>query len=258
MQQPPRHAHQLEGHTLCAQRWGSTRGPSVVLVHGLGVASTYYGRLASALAPSADVHVLELPGFGRAPKPAAPLGVEDLAAVVNAYARSAGLDRPMLVGHSMGSQVVLEAALQEPDRVHSVVGMGCVVDPRARTATRQGLRLLHDLLLESPSANWAVLRDYLRTGPRWYLGTLPHMLAYRTEEAATRLQVPLLIVRGARDPIATQGWSERLRQVTPAARLVVVPGAAHVVMHTHAAEVAALILREHAGMRETGGAPTPR
>lgn len=243
--------YEHDGHAFLAERLGRRDGPEIVLVHGIGVASTYFRPLAHLLAGSADVHLLELPGFGRTPKPAVPLSVAELAAVVNGYVASVDLDRPTLVGHSMGGQVVVEAAVQDPARVLTVVAMGCVVDPQARTAPQQGLRLLRDFLHETPSANWAVLRDYVRTGPRWYLGTVPHMLDYRTEETVLRLQLPLLVVRGARDPIVSREWSEQLSRLAPDARFVEVPGAAHVVMHTHPAEVNAEILAHIAALAET-------
>lgn len=207
-------------------------GQQYVLVHGIGVSSRYYTRLARALARTGGVHVVELPGFGGAPRPDVPSSVEDHAATLNAYVRSTGLDRPVLVGHSMGMQVVVEAALQEPALYLSVIGIGGVVDPSARTAWRQGLRLGLDTLREPPMANYAVLRDYLRTGPRWYLKTLPMMLGYRLEEALPRLTVPLLVLRGSRDPIATQPWAEQMQQLTPDARLVTLGRAAHVAMYS--------------------------
>lgn len=235
-------AYDHDGRTYLVKRLGPDIGPQIVLVHGIGVASRYYAPLARVLAQCAGVHVLELPGFGGAPKPESPLSVEELAAVVNAYVRAADLDQPVLVGHSMGAQVVVEAALQDSGLVPIVVAMGCVVDPRGRTALQQGLRLLQDCLLETPSANWTVLGEYARTGPRWYLRTVPSMLGYRTEEAVARLPVPLLIVRGARDPIASHDWAQQLQRLAPAARLVEVPRAAHLVMYTHPGKVAALIL----------------
>lgn len=233
-----------DGHTYLVKRLGPDVGPQIVLVHGIGVGSRYYAPLARVLARTAGVHALELPGFGGAPKPESPLSVEELAAVVNAYIRAASLDQPVLVGHSMGSQVVMDAVLQDPSLVPVVVAMSCVVDPGRRTALQQGLRLLQDCLRETVSANWTVLSDYARTGPRWYLRTVPSMLDYRTEEAVTELSVPLLIVRGARDPIAGHDWAEQLRRLAPDARLVEVPRAAHVVMYTHPEKVAALILTQ--------------
>lgn len=188
--------------------------------------------------------MLELPGFGAAPRPESPLSVEELAGVVNAYVLEAGLDQPVLVGHSMGGQVVVEAALKDPSLFPVVVTMGCVVDPGARSAPQQGLRLLHDCFRETPSANWTVLREYARTGPRWYLRTLPSMLGYRTEESVARLPVPLVVMRGARDPIAGHDWAKQLQRLAPAARLVEVPRAAHVVMYTHPDRVASEIMTE--------------
>src|SRR5690606_3332191 len=102
-------------------------GPQFVLVHGIGVSARYYTRLARALAPSGGVHVLDLPGFGSAPRPEEPLTIEDHAEVVNAYVRSAGLGTPVLVGHSMGTQVVVEAALRAPELHACIVAIGGVV-----------------------------------------------------------------------------------------------------------------------------------
>lgn len=240
------------GATRSVRAPSPATGQQFVLVHGIGVGSRYYTRLARTLARSGGVHVLELPGFGGAPRPPVPLSVEEHAATLNAYVAEARLERPVLVGHSMGVQVVVEAALQEPGLHAGLVGIGGVVDPSARTAPRQAGRLGLDMLREPPLANWAVLRDYLRTGPRWYLRTLPAMLGYRLEEALPRLPLPLLLVRGARDPIATQPWSEQMQRLTPDARLVVVDGAAHVAMHSHPDEVAAAILEL---VRETTGCP---
>lgn len=220
----------------------SEAGQQFVLVHGIGVSSRYYTRLARALAATGGVHVVELPGFGGAPRPDAPLSVQDHAATLNAYVRSVGLDRPVLVGHSMGVQVVVEAALQEPALYLCVTGIGGVVDPSSRTAWRQGLRLGLDTLREPPSANYAVLRDYLRTGPRWYLKTLPIMLGYRLEEALPRLSLPLLLLRGRRDPIATQPWAEQMQRLAPDARLITLDRAAHVAMHSRPDDVAGAIL----------------
>jgi pimeloyl-ACP methyl ester carboxylesterase len=247
--------HEHGGSTMLVKRphGDSDAGQQFVLVHGIGVSSRYFTRLAHVLAPWGGVHVVELPGFGGAPRPPSPLTVEQHAATVNAYVRGSGLGRPVLVGHSMGVQVVVESALQDPSLFPAVVGIGGVVEPGARTALRQGLRLAHDMLLETPAANWAVLRDYARTGPRWYLRTVPIMLGYRTEEALQRLPVPLLLVRGRRDPIAPRAWTEQMHRLAPHSRLVEIDRAAHVAMYTRPEQVAEQILdhtRTAAGRRQ--------
>ncbi|SOC58057.1 alpha/beta fold hydrolase [Ornithinimicrobium cerasi] len=242
-----------EGRTMVVRRLGPASGQPVVLVHGIGVGARYYQPLARVLARTCDVHVLELPGFGAAPRPDEALSIEAHADHVLDHLRSAGLDRPVLVGHSMGAQVVVEAALRGGDLVGPVVAMGPVVDPLARSAGRQGWRLFRDVLREGPSSNWVVLSDYAQAGPRWYLATLPAMLGYRTEEAVARLAQPLLLLRGSRDVIAPRAWVEELGRRAPDARVVEIPGAPHVLMWARPELVAAEILAHAARAAERPG-----
>lgn len=232
-----------DGRAMLVKRLGADEGPQFVLVHGIGVASTYYTRLAVALAREGGVHVVELPGFGGAPKPGRPMSVGEFADILSAYLIARGVPDPVLVGHSMGTQVVIEATLQHPDRFRRLVLMGTVVDPREHTALLQGLRLAQDCLLcESPPSNFAVLRDYVRTGLPWYMATLPAMLGYRTDEALPRVEAETLVLRGGRDPISGRRWNLQIRELIPLARFVEVPGAGHVVMFTAPDAVAQPIL----------------
>ena len=185
---------------MLRHRFGPQQGAPFVLVHGIGCGLDYWSRLVPLLAARGPVHVVELPGFGRAPKPPRALTVEELADHVVDLLASIG--RPaVLVGQSMGTQVALEAALRAPALVDRLVLIGAVTDDAERTAAMQGLRLVQDVLQETPGANAAVFADYLRCGPRRYLATLPSMLDYDTEGAVAALAVPTLLVRGARDPI---------------------------------------------------------
>ena len=86
-----------------------------------------------------------------------------------------------------------------------------------------------------------VLRDYLARGMRWFLTEARAMLAYRTEERAQLLTVALLVIRGANDPIASEGWCEWLAGRSPVGTSVSVAGHRHVLVHTTPEEVAKLI-----------------
>jgi pimeloyl-ACP methyl ester carboxylesterase len=222
-----------DGRTMLVKRLGADEGPQFVLVHGIGVGTSYFHRLARALAPVGGVHAVELPGMGRAPRPEDPMSIEDFAGILSAYLLEADVRDPVLVGHSMGTQIIVEASLRHPDRFRRLVLMGTVVDPRERSALRQGLRLLQDcVLFETPPSNAAVLSDYFRTGMRWYFATLPAMLGYRTEDAVRGLTAETVVMRGERDPISRRWWAERLEEAIPAARFVEIPGKGHVVMYT--------------------------
>ena len=225
-------------------------GRAFLLVHGIGASSRYFARLSRELAPHGVVYAVDLPGFGSAPNPDAPLGIADLASLLRTFTADWGIVDPVLVGHSMGAQVVLEMAVQDPSLPASVVLLAPVVDPRAPTALGQALRLLRDVVTEPPSANWIVAVDYLRCGPRRYLAALPSMLLYRIEERAPGLLAPTLGVRGSRDPVTPGEGGDRMAGVIPDASRLDVAGASHVVQHAAAPVAAAIVAHvEAAGPR---------
>ena len=214
-------------------------GPAYVLIHGIGVSHRYLARLHAALAASGPTYSLDLPGFGGTPKPESRLSVADYGAFVAAVLKSLGIDSYYLVGHSMGVQFAIETALHRPDAVHGLVLMGPVVDSRHKNVGRQSLALTIDgLFHESPSSNWIVLTDYLRCGIRWYLTELPVMMAYPTMERVAHLQVPVLVMRGGRDPVAGPDWALRLSLAAADGRLSEIPGCGHVVQHMRPMAVA--------------------
>ena len=237
--EPERFEH--AGLTVLDYRYGPADGDPFVLVHGIGVGFSYWRRLAPLLAQHGPVHVLELPGFGAAPKPAHVLSVEEHAALVVALLESIG--RPVvLVGQSMGTQIVLEAALRVPRLVARLVAIGVVTDRHERTVLMQALRLAQDVLGETPAANWQVFSEYLRCGPRRYLATLPSMLGYDTDAAVAAVTVPTMLVRGAKDPICRRPWARELAARLAVGGLVEIPGGHHNSQSTHPRAVASAIL----------------
>jgi pimeloyl-ACP methyl ester carboxylesterase len=225
--------------------------PAVVLIHGIGVSHRYLRRLHGLLAKTGDTYSIDLPGFGATPRPGHALPVADHATYILGALEQLGVREFVLVGHSMGSQFALEATLQQPGRVSQLVLMGPVVDSKRRSVLQQALALGWDsLFFESPSSNAIVFTDYLRCGPTWYLKTLRVMMDYPTEERISSVTAPILVLRGANDPVASADWCRRLAGRAGLARLVEIPGTGHVVQHNHAAEVAEAIL-DFVGTHET-------
>ncbi|MFE7631371.1 alpha/beta fold hydrolase [Kocuria sp. NPDC057446] len=213
--------------------------PPVVLVHGVGMSGRYFLRFADALAATHDVYALDLPGYGTAPRPLRPLTPLELGRVVADAVEALGLEAPVVVGHSMGCQIVVDAVKDHPGRWAGYVLVGPTVDPTARTLLHQGWRLLRDTLREPPRTNAVVALDYLRMGPLRYLRTARHMLRDRIEENVRGCTPPGLVVRGSRDPIAQRDWARRLARTAPDARFLEIPGAPHNVQHTDPQELAA-------------------
>lgn len=215
--------------------------PTHVLVHGIGASHRYLKRLHEAIAETAPVVSIDLPGFGGLPKPADDVDVVRMATALCDVMASLDVGPVVLVGHSMGAQWAVEATLQRPDLVSNIVAMGPVTDERHRTVRAQAGALVLDTLREPPLANAVVLGDYLRCGPSWYGVQVLHMIAYPMRQKVAQLTRELLIIRGGVDPVSGRAWCRMLRDAAASATLVEIPGRPHVAQFAAPRAVAAAI-----------------
>lgn len=218
-------------------------GAAFVLVHGIGVSSRYFQPLAAALTAYGEVWLIDLPGHGAAPNPKRDVSLADHAAAVAAMLSAAGLQSPVLVGHSMGSQVVSVLAHTHPELADRVVLMAPTMEPSARTPGRAMRRLLLDTLREPPAVFLIAVTDYLiRCGLPYLLRQLPNLLDDRIEDRMPSLDARVLIVNGDRDRIVPDSWARQLAGYGSQAWYAQVPGP-HVVMHTDPTGTARAIAR---------------
>ena len=216
-------------------------GPNYVMVHGLGVSSTYFEPLAEQLADDGTVWLVDLPGYGASPRPDRDVPLRDHARTLGATLDAAGIENPVLIGHSWGCQVVSELADQRPSLSDRLVLLSPTVNPARRGAFRQLFHLMHDFWLEPPRADAFGLYSYFLTGRvRYYLAQVPHMIADEIEGRLSRIRTATLVVVGERDPIVPQRWARQAATLLENGRVEVVPGA-HVIMYTAAPAIARLI-----------------
>jgi 2-hydroxy-6-oxonona-2,4-dienedioate hydrolase len=226
--------------------------PAVVLVHGLGVSGTYMLPTARRLAVDHDVYVPDLPGYGRSERPPHTPDVPQLADALAAWVRAAGPPRATYLGNSLGCQTVIDFALRHPDLIDRAVLVGPTGDPQALTLFQYIGRGLLDLVGEPFSLYRILVRDYWALGPVRTLLTLRSALEDRPEAKLPQVQVPTLIVRGARDPIATQDWVERMRRGMPRAEVVVLPHAPHAANYATPEALADAVRRFLSGRPQAG------
>lgn len=205
-------------------REAGSGGRPLVLVHGLGMsgrsmvpALRLLGRVRRTLAP-------DLPGYGRTRGGGRTLGIPGLADALVRWLDATGLREVDLVGHSLGAQVAAAAAAGHPERVQHLVLVGPTRDPSAPHWWSQAWRLLQDAPRERPGLLLVAVVDYLRAGPLTMVAVLRHALRRPEEQAMSAVDVPALVLRGDRDPVARQRWCEDLARVLPQGRLQVVPG----------------------------------
>jgi pimeloyl-ACP methyl ester carboxylesterase len=233
-------AFEHAGATVIAERRGAG-DPAFVLVHGIGMGRSVFAELADHLDDS-EVIALDLPGYGEAPEPPRVLTMERSADLVAQFLRRR-VGRPaVLIGHSMGAQVVVEVAARHPEVVDRVVLIGPTVDPSARTAAQQLWRLLRDIAVESPRVIAVGAREYVRAGPH-LRAKFRAMLVHRPEDTFPRVTAPALVLRGEDDIVAPPEWCRAIVAALPDGRLVEVPGHGHETMIRDAAASAREILR---------------
>lgn len=227
----------VDGCRIHARVCIATQGATpIVFVHGLGVSASYFIPTAERLAADFPVYAPDLPGHGRSDTPLEALSISDLAQALLAWMDAMRIERAILVGQSMGGQIVVEAALQHPSRVDRLILIGLPPDPAARRVAEQCQRFVIGGLYERPSLIRHLVKDYARMGRRlvpefWF------MLEDPIEDKLPRVAVPTMIVRGEKDPLASQQWIDEAARLVGTDRVAVIPGWGHAVQYSAATQL---------------------
>lgn len=202
----------------------------VVFVHGWGASGSYFLPTAERLAANYAVYAPDLPGHGLSDTPSRPLDVAGLAQSLLDWMSRAGIARASLVGHSMGCQVAVEAAIRNPDRIDRLVLIGPTPDPASRPTLEMVRRFLIGGAFERPSINRHLMKDYSRMGRR-LIPEFRFMVQDPIEDKLAKLTQPVMLVRGEKDPIAPQRWLEEAARLAHTDRKVVIGGWGHAVQY---------------------------
>jgi pimeloyl-ACP methyl ester carboxylesterase len=100
------------------------RGPTLVLIHGVGDNSTTWQPVHSSLARNFTVIAPDLLGHGESDKPRADYSVAAYANGMRDLLSVLGIDRATVVGHSLGGGVAMQFAYQFPHLVERLVLVG--------------------------------------------------------------------------------------------------------------------------------------
>lgn len=249
--------------------------PVVILVHGWSCNSSYWNAQIPALAAKYTVVTLDLGGFGasgrnRSDWSMAQFGA-DVATVANQFR-----NRPLvLVGHSMGGPVIIEAARILGDRVIGLIGVDTMkslgrTPPPAAVIEASLAPLRTDFIGETrkliagpgfftASADPVFMRkiadDMSRASPQV---AIPAMLAMQTWDPAPALatiKVPLITINS---DLGGPLDEARVRAVAPTFRLVTIPGTGHFLMMEAPQRFNPVLLREIDGLVTESPVPSTR
>jgi pimeloyl-ACP methyl ester carboxylesterase len=96
-------------------------GGDVVLLHGLASTSRFFDLLIAHLTPDYRAAAFDQRGHGLSDKPRGQYSFDECADDVAAVTEALEMDLPLMVGHSWGAAVVLEAATRYPQRLCGAV-----------------------------------------------------------------------------------------------------------------------------------------
>lgn len=135
------------------------------------------------------------------------------------------------MGHSASCPVIVELAARER-RVRGLVLVGPTTDPTVASWPRILLQWLrtapHESLWEAP----VLFRQYRRTGVVSLLRGMDRLRRHRTDTTVAGLDVPVIIIRGEHDHIASASWCDELA-ARSGGSVTTGPGAGHMVPLTH-------------------------
>jgi len=101
-------------------KWGE-QGSPIVCVHGLTANASFFQALADKLARDHQLFAYDLRGRGDSDKPehgySVPIHAADLARLIDAL----GLERPIVIGHSLGALIALYFAAHYPEKLSKLV-----------------------------------------------------------------------------------------------------------------------------------------
>ncbi|MDO5746203.1 MAG: alpha/beta fold hydrolase [Actinomycetaceae bacterium] len=236
---------------------GRNHVPTFVLIHGIGVSARYFIPLARQLRLYGNVLLMDLPGFSNLPKPKRAISIAGFAAVIHSVIRRENISYPIILGHSMGTQFVTELSVRAPQLASRIMLLGPPVDTASPTVAQVGVRFIRSSLFEPFKLGMLATRAYAKCGITWFSQILPTMMNYPIEQRIESVKANIVLARGEHDAVAPSPWLHLLSQRYATLRskisdkpidhepppVITINNAAHSVIHDHAADVAAHLVK---------------
>lgn len=233
------------GKRLGARIGGS--GMPIVLFHSLLADQSSFDPVASLMAKTHQVVMLNLPGFGASESVGSSL--ETIADHIAGAIEALGLKQnPILLGNGYGGFVALVTAIRHPGLASRLVlaDCGAAFSEPGRAAFRgmsaaakeRGLGAIADVAMrrlfapEFQQANPALIEErkkrFLAVDAQTFHGACDALATLDIRDQLRSVKVPVLVLVGEQDEATPPPMSRELAAGLPDARLLELPGCAHV------------------------------
>lgn len=236
---------QADGGTVAARTGGA--GAPMVLFHSLLADDTSFDRIAPALARTHKLVILNLPGFGASDRVDG--GLESVADRVAAALGALDLGQPpVFLGNGYGGFVALMTAIRHPGIASKLVlaDCGAAFSEPGRAAFRgmsagareKGLAGISDVAMRRlfappyQAAHPELIEErrarFVKVDPQTFHAACAALATLDLRDRLAEVKVPALVLVGEHDEATPPAMSSELAAGLPDARLVVLPGCAHV------------------------------
>jgi pimeloyl-ACP methyl ester carboxylesterase len=229
-------------------------GPDVILIPGLTAGRDVWTGILPAL-PGYRYHLVQVSGFAGEPARGNAQGqvVAPVAAEIGRYIAANGLQRPAIVGHSMGGTVAMMVAARQPDRVGKVMVVDMLPQPAGLLgSSAAGVGPLAGTLrniVSSPSGR-RLFESFLgnrspqsRSDPDVVSRAMHELATTDLSKELPKIKAPLTVVYAARDAedMARADRAYRSGYAPANAELVRVDNSGHMIMYDQPARFARVL-----------------
>lgn len=213
-------------------------GHPLVMLHGWGQNIQSLQPMGEILATRSQVHLIDLPGFGKSPPPPEDWGTAEYADRIYQYLDEQGIQQADILGHSVGGRISIRLAHKYPQRVRSMTLINSAGLQRRRTLQQslrnQWVKTMRDAFKKSPLYRDELLtwhsqkygsRDYLNAGA--LKGTLVKTVSEDLTELAQQISLPVLLLWGEADTETPIEMGHRYQSLFPNSQLITIPHRDH-------------------------------
>lgn len=223
---------------------GDPHGLPVLLLHGYTDSWHSFGRLLPVLRASLRAVAPSQRGHGDADRPESGYAMPDFSDDAAALLDALGIERAIVLGHSMGGAVAVRFALDHPDRVLGLVLVGAAPDWRtpAMLALAESVTALSDPIDRAfirafqcgtftapvpPSFLDLVVEESGKVPARVWQAALAGLIGANGRHELGRIAAPTMLVWGDHDDVVSRRDQDALLAAIPGSRLLVYPGIGH-------------------------------